>query len=52
MAAGWEGYIAKRRRGVLVYSGSDTKLRITGQPFLFIYVGQNTAVIVGITTLE
>jgi hypothetical protein len=59
MAAGWEGSIAERRRGVLVYLGlwyqvENNRMTSVGlsQPFLFIYVGQNTAVTVGITTLE
>ena len=45
MAAGWEGSIAERRRGVLVYLGlwyqvENNKMTRVGlsQPFLFIYV--------------
>jgi hypothetical protein len=46
-----------REKGVLTAEGSDTKLRIirrlnlmVSQPFLYIYVGQHTIVMVEVTT--
>jgi hypothetical protein len=48
-----------REKGVLMAEGSDTKLRIirrlnlmVSQPFLYIYVGQYTIVMVEVTTQE